>query len=306
MKARRLGVGVSFTLLAVVGSALRVVPALAQEPGDGPQPGQGPQGGPPPPGGPDGQGRPGGPGGPGGPGQGMRPGMNQAPMNAVHIPIAVLASELSLTSTQKDKIEQMQKQFMQQARPPQPPQDGQSGPPDQEAMRTRMDKIRALDQSTVRQIEGVLTPTQKQALPTLVKTLNGLRTARIPLEVVSDLHLTAEQKQQLSALTSLTNGQSQHQQQEGDQARRSGQFGATRSLGGSPGQTHEKAMALLTAEQRKVVTDYIQKHPRPQGGPGFGPPRGGQGGPGRPDMPPPGGPGGGDGQDGPPPPPPGE
>ena len=313
MKSRRMAGISGFALMTVLGGALRAAPAMAQEPQDGPPPGQGPQGGPPPGGGPGGGGfGPGGQGRPGGPGQGMRPGgMNQPPINVTHIPIDVLASELSLTATQKDKIALMQRQFMQQARPPQPPQDGQGGsPPDPEAMRARMDKIRALDQSTTRQIENLLTPAQKQGLPALVKTLEGLRSARIPLEVVGDLHLTADQKQQLSALAGRNDAQNPQRQQEGDQARRSGQFGATRNVGGPQGQLHEKAMALLTTEQRKTVTDFMQKHPRPQGGPGFGPPPGGpggQGGQGGPDMPPPpGGPGGEGGQGGPPPPPPGE
>ncbi len=303
MKSRRLQVWSGLALFTALGSAICALPAHAQGPEDGPPPGQGPQGGPPPPGGgPGGPGGNFGPGGPGGPG--MR-GMNRPPMTALHIPVAVLDAELKLTSAQKEKIAQAQKQFMQQARPTPPGQDGpQGGPPDPEAMRARMDKIRSLDQSMGKQIEATLTASQKQALPALYKTLDAMRAAQIPLEVYGDLHLTAEQKQQLAALNARPAQDNSSRQQAGDQARRSGQFGATSALGGQPNQQHEKAMALLTSDQRKVVEAFRQKQPRPQGGPGFGPPDG-QGGPGGPDMPPPppGGRGGDDGQGGPPPPP---
>jgi hypothetical protein len=64
-------------------------------------------------------------------------------------------------------------------------------------------------------------------------------------------------------------------------------------------QTHEKAMAALTAMQRSAIEKYIAAHPRPERGPGFGP-----GGPGGPAGPPPRGFGGPPPGDGPPPPPP--
>lgn len=162
------------------------------------------------------------------------------------------------------------------------PGGGQGGPPPQ--MRAAMEKMRTQEKQYNQQIEAVLTADQKQKLPSFLKEINGLQGAGVPADLYADLKLTGDQKTKIVAIA-------QKAQQEMETARQNGDFS-----GDGMRESHEKAMAVLTADQRKAVQKFQQDHPQrgPGGFGGAGGPGGGPGGPG--------GPGGGPG-DGPPPPP---
>ncbi len=229
-------------------------------------------------------------------------GMRQA--SAVQTPASALASGLQLTDTQKTQIQNIQDKLKQQrdALMPRPGQDGDQRP-DPETMRANFDKLRTAEQKANKDIEALLTATQKAALPALLKKLDGMRQVGIPLEVLGDLKLTAAQNTQLDAIAKKAADAmpkpGQGRPGDGDPGGPGGPGG-----GGDPGRGrpdrsameanrkkfHDQAMAVLTDSQKQIVQDYMEAHPRPEG---FGP-----GGPGRP-----GGPGG-FGGDGPPPPPP--
>jgi len=275
MKCRFSMAGISLTLMALFASAA-FSNANAQGPGDGPPGGGPPRGGP-------GQGRPGF-GGPGRPGFG-----GPRTISVVDVPVTLLASELKLSTAQTAKIAQIQKDARQQRRDSMPRFGGPgSDPANRPDPATMMAKMRSMDKATTSSIEAVLTAGQKKALPALIKQMDTMRKAGIPAEVYSDLKLTADQKQQMTAIAAAAPADQPGTGREGMR------------------QTREKLMAVLTSDQHATLDAYMKAHPRR----GFGGRRG-PGGPGGPDgFGRPGGSGGGrggpgdgpDGAGGPPPP----
>ena len=177
----------------------------------------------------------------GGMGRGMR---GPRPSTAANSPLTALAAGLKLTAAQQAKIAKIQAQFIQQRRDLLPPPDGP--PPDPRDVGAAMDNMHGLNRIADARIQAVLTPAQKSALPTLLKTLDDLRRVGISPATYSALKLTASQTSRITAL-----------------ARPYGGFGS----------------ALLTPAQRAIVDRYKAANPRPPfGGPGgFGPPHGGFG-----------------------------
>lgn len=264
--------------LALLAGAILGTSAFAQRPG-------------PPPGGPFGGpgrpfGGPGGPGGFGGPGRGMR---GPRPSSLANTPLAALSTGLKLTGAQKSKIGAIQAQYRAQrppmmpppGGPPPPPRPGMPGGPGRPGgpgMRGGMDGMRGLTQKADSQIKGVLTSSQKAALPGLIKTLDDLRFAGIPLETYGDLKLSAGQKAQIAGFVQA--GQ-QTMRKAFDQSRQSGDFGAIREAMRT-GRDHvqHQALSVLTAAQKATVSRYKAAHPQedrggfggPPPGRGFGPP----------------------------------
>jgi hypothetical protein len=295
--------------------------ALAQPPGGPPQGGG--------PGGPGGFGPPGGPGG--------RPGMFGQQMSVANVPVAALDAEFKLSDRQKQEIKQIQDTFHKEQRalmpgflggpnggrpggppnggPPNggPPNGGPPGggppngaPPNFEQMRANMEKMRTLDEKASKQIEALLTDSQKKMLPDALKELGDLGPTGIPLDILGDLKLTADQKTRIIAVSRKSQ---QDLRQKMDEARQSGDFQSIRDLLQTSRETTQKQiMAALSLDQRTMIENFIKEHPMrgpggfggpggfPGGPGGFGPPGGGPPPPGRGPRP-----GGGPG-DGPPPP----
>ena len=286
-------------ILPLFATMLCASTAWAQPPGGGP-------GGPPPGGGFGGPGF----GGPGGPPPGM--GMPRASMTA-DIPMPMLEAGLNLTADQKAQIAPIQRAFRSQRPggmggnggfppppgggnppPPGPPNGGppNGGPPDP-AMRGQLDAMRNAQQQASKQIEAILTPEQKQALPALLKELDALRGVGIPADLYGQLKLTSDQKTRIAGIAQKSQ---QKMRANMDTARQSGDFQTAQSQSQQiRRQAHDDALALLTPTQQQLV--QRQPRNRPPGGPNGGPPPGGpNGGPPPPnggDGPPP--PGGGDG-----------
>ena len=270
---------------------------LAQGPG-GPPPGGGGRGG---------QDRPGGPGMPppfGGPRQAA----------VVDVPLAMLETGLSLTADQKTKITAIQQQFQKQRQTMRPgpggpggqggpggpggpngpdggpggpgggqgpggPDGGPGGPGGQGGPGGgQMDKMRDLQQQTSKKIEALLTTSQKQMLPALLKECDALRATGIPAETYSDLKLTADQKTKIAAIAQKAQ---QTMRQNMEKARQGGgDFEAMReTMQQSRQQSQKEAMNALSTEQRQTVDKYVKAHPRPEGGPGMPPPPGDDQGP---------------------------
>ena len=244
----------SFFVLIVGATLLVVSNASAQFPGG--RPPHGGMGGPPP-----GWGHrpPGGPGGPGFPGPGFRPG--PPPASLATVPVAALANQLKLTASQRAKIAQYQKSFRQQRPPPRPGQMPFGG-----------DKMRRLNQQVSQKIEGTLTAAQKQSVPGLLHEMDALQSAGIPLEIYTDLKLTASQKKKLMALAP-PRGRMGGPPRDGMGGPPPGgpgdrpPFRPGMMQGGNP-----KAMTILTAGQKAMVEKYHREHPRMGPGGNFGPP----------------------------------
>jgi len=155
------------------------------------------------------------------------------------------------------------------------------------------------EQAAIKSIEAILTDTQKQALPTVLKQFSAFQPAGIPLEIADTVNLTSVQRLKIAALVEAARAADRKTM---DAARESGDFESVReAMQESRKAVHEAALEVLTDVQKKTIGDFVAKHPmRGPGGPGgpggqFGPPQGGPGGPG--------GPGGQQEGNGPPPPP---
>ncbi len=231
---------------------------------------------------------PGGP--PGGPGFGPPPGFGPGPgfggpdrMSIANVPVALLDTDLKLSAGQKTKIAHIQSQFQAQRRallPPPPEQGGE--PPDMDGMRANMDRMIGLSQQASRQILAVLTARQKKALPTVMQEVQTLRMAGIPPELAGELKLTVSQKKRIAAIQRSAQQEIRQKMEDGQQ---SGDFASVRdSIEQSHELAREKSLDVLTEAQRRKVEQYVQAHPEPMPGQGFGPPPGGEG-------PPPGEPG---------------
>jgi hypothetical protein len=183
----------------------------------------------------------------------------------------VLAKELKLTDEQKTAIAAAQMKYQTDLRATfQRPADGSQ--PDRQAMQA---KQRELSTQATKDIETVLKDDQKTDATALLKNLQALQTLRIPYQTYSDLKLTGEQRTKLTAMAAdatkdraAKRAELQAAQQAGDQAKVQE---IIQSMGGFGGPPDEKTMAVLTADQKDVVTKYIKDHPARGRRPGFGP-----------------------------------
>ena len=112
-------------------------------------------------------------------------------------------------------------------------------------------------------------PLDTAKFETLIADLKVLQGVNLPLEAVTELKLTAEQKKKLGERAKATQSKAREMQQAGD---REGAMALRSSVA-------ENVKTILTAEQNKVV----EKYPAPR----FGGGQGGGRGQGRPGGPPP-------------------
>ncbi len=183
-------------------------------------------------------------------GQGQR-GLGQATL--ARIPAAALEKPLSLTADQKTKIEAIQKKYAEDSRALAPQAGGQ---PDPAARQKRTE----LSAQATKDIEAVLKEDQKAKVPDLLKQLGGLSGAGIPLEVVGDLKLTADQTKKIEAVeTDSQKAMAELRQGAGAGGDRQAMAQKMREMRQA---SQQKVMDILTADQKAIVTKYQQEHPR--------------------------------------------
>jgi hypothetical protein len=130
-----------------------------------------------------------------------------------------------------------------------------------------------------------------------MKELGAFGPAGIPLDILSELKLSADQKSRIVAISEKAQ---QDMRAKMDEARQNGDFQSIFQIMQSNREAvHKQAMAVLNADQRALVEKFAKEHPmRGPGGPGgfpggpgggFGRPGGPGGFPGGPGGPPPGG-----------------
>lgn len=276
MRRNRIGAVLGSAVLATVLCA----GVLAQQPG---APG----------GGRGGQGRG---GGQGGFGQGRGFGRGGQP-TVVNVPVAALEKPLSLNADQVKKIGDIQTKHREGMRtmfprggpgggrrgggaPGQPGQPG-GAPPGQpgggaQDIQAMMAKMTAANDKAAKDIDAILTSSQKAKLPAVLKEMQAARGAQIPVEIVGDLKLTADQVKKLEAISA-----------ESQTKMREMFSGGARGAPGQPGQpgggdrqqmfqkfqemrqaTHQKTLGVLTPAQQAILKKYEDAHPRPQRGAG--------------------------------------
>jgi Spy/CpxP family protein refolding chaperone len=211
----------------------------------------------------------------GGPGFGFGGGQFGGGGSVSSAPIAALEVGLKLTAEQKTKIIDIQKQtttdrnkMMQELR--------NGGQPDQAAFQAFMQKMQTMNKEADKKITDLLTPEQKKLLPAVLKDIQTLSAVGIPAPTMGDLKLTDDQKKKIADIAAASQKTMQEKMQE---ARQSGDFQAIREIMmTNRKETHDKALAVLTEDQKKIVAKYEKEHPQQPGrgfGPGGGPPPGG-------------------------------
>jgi hypothetical protein len=185
---------------------------------------------------------------------------------------------LKLSDTQKSKIAEIQHNFHAQQRNlmPPPPEEG-AAPPDREAMRENMQKMRELGRKSTEEIMAVLSNEQKQALPPILKDVDALRIAGIPLEIFGDLKLSSAQIQKIIAIGNEFRSKMRPPREGGNDGpppppREGGNDGPPPPPRGRENGRREvvqKTNAVLTEAQRELIKKWVEEHPRPPfGGPG--------------------------------------
>ena len=190
-------------------------------------------------------------------GQG-RGGYGAAPTLA-NMPMPYLTTKLGLSDEQKTKIQAIQDKVrtdMQDLR--KPDENGQR--PDRATLQP---KITALNDQAKKDIEAVLTPEQLKKSADLVKTAGIYNAVGIPLGVVADLKLTADEDTKLAAIAAdATKADATMQKDmadaQGDQQKMQDLRTARQTARKA---TQDKAMAVLTDAQKTMLTQYQKDHP---------------------------------------------
>ena|SRR5687767_9505333 len=149
-----------------------------------------------------------------------------------NMPVQALDRLVTLTADQKTKITAIQDKFE---------ADAKALPKDPSSREKRRDLNRAATQ----QVMAVLTDAQKEKLRSAMKELGPIAGAGIPIPLLQDLKLTDEQKKKIADIVA--------------EARK----GAASGPGDRKAmreQVQTKIAAVLTAEQKAIVTKYMAEH----------------------------------------------
>jgi len=221
---------------------------------------------------------------------GMRmPGMRMMdrPLTLSGTPGPTLKAVLKLTDAQEKKVSAIQRKAGDDMRGVFPRMErGQR--PDQKAIEAVMPKVEARMKKADAEISAVLTPDQRKKAPGLLREMQALRGAALPMSLAGKLKLTPAQLTKLDAVSKARAAKQRKafdsMGQSGDPAMAMQQMGAIRD------NARKQALGALTGPQRAAVEKWEKEHPRNAFG-GFGGRMGGPGGPGG-RMGAPGGPGG--------------
>src|SRR5579871_1691641 len=196
-------------------------------------------------------------GGGGGGQRGQRGGFG-GPPSVTNLPVAYLAFALGLNDDQVTKIKAAQDKANTDRRALF--QDSAGGPPDQE-------KMKAINDQAKTDIEAVLTEPQKGKVEGAVKDAGIYRGVGLRLEVIPDLKLTSDEKTKLAELAEAAAKEMQPIMKDMAEARQAGDRDKSRELRqkmqDAQKATHEKALAMLTDEQKATIDKYDKDHPLP-------------------------------------------
>lgn len=204
----------------------------------------------------------------GGFGQGRGGGFGGTP-SLSNLPVPFIAWALTLTDDQKTKIEAIQMKLQTDSRAARQP-DASGQRPDRTAMQAKMTE---LNDGAKKDIEAVLTPAQQKKEASVIQAAEIYNNVRFPLPVVPDLKLTADENAKIAPIA----GDAKKARDTAMKA-----FQDAQAAGNQPDPTtfqtmqtamttaHDKAVAVLTDDQKKTLTDYEKAHPQRGFGPGGG------------------------------------
>lgn len=177
---------------------------------------------------------------------GARQGRGQARGRAVSLatlPANDLAPLLKLTDDQKSKVAAIQEKLATDSRPLRA-QRGQPANPE------NREKLAALNKQATTDIEAVLTQEQKDRFKALALEIRMYRAAGLPVALIPELKLTAEQKTKIADIEKAAAPQPGAQPADRRAARQ---------------KEREDILAVLTPEQKAALDKYEQAHPRARG-----------------------------------------
>lgn len=195
-------------------------------------------------------------------------GMMNQPLTLVTVPADVLGKELQLTPEIQKKVAGLQQGVQDKMRAAmQELRDGGGFSPEafQELQKKNQDNSKKAETD----ILALLNDDQKKAVPDTIKALQMLRTLGLPIALRSELKLTEEQKKSLGELAATVQKERDARTKEIQEAMRNQDMERVRELAQGMrgnGEPSAKALALLTDEQKALVTKYLKDNPQPQGG----------------------------------------
>lgn len=178
-------------------------------------------------------------------GQGNRAG---AGVQVASIPADILATELKLNADQKTKIKAVQDKFAEETKAMRPAPGTQ---PDPESLRANFQKLRELSQQANKDIDAVLTEDQRKAVRPLVREISAMQQVGIPVGVMGDLKLTADQKTKIKGVVEEYEAARQAIPQEERRAK------AQELRQAATG----KVAAVLTDEQKAAIEKWRKENP---------------------------------------------
>ncbi len=202
-------------------------------------------------------------GAPGGGRQGGGQRGQRGGMTLATIPISVLDTYLKLTADQKTKIGAIQTQYKADVKALMPAPADAGAAPDPQARRDMMMKQREVSTKADTDIKAVLTDDQTKMVPDMTKELTAFRGAGIPVEVMGDMKITADQK---TKITTISTDSQKDMQAKFQEAQANGGQVDQQAMQDLRKATHEKIMAVLTPSQKTMLETYLKDHPQPQGG----------------------------------------
>ena len=211
---------------------------------------------------------------PGGAGQGRGQGRGGfgAPPSLSNLPVSYLTWALTLTDDQKTKIQAIQDKVRTDTQDLRKP-DASGQRPDRATLQP---KVQALNDQAKKDIEAVLTPAQVKKSEGALKSAGNYNAVGIPLGVVADLKLTSEEETKLADIAAAATKEQEANQKAIADARTAGDQQKLTDLNQARQTartaTQEKALAVLTDEQKAAVAQYQKDHPRGNRGGGTPPP----------------------------------
>lgn len=159
------------------------------------------------------------------------------------VPVALLDAICKLEPAQKEKITALQTKLIEDLKALRP---AKGTEPDSQAVQKRRD----LTQAAITELNGILTPEQREALRKAMPLLTSLRSANVPLEVVAELKLTEDQKKQIADIIASERANLRGVPAQERKAKMREMMAQVRS----------KIEALLTDEQKDIIKKFREKN----------------------------------------------
>lgn len=188
------------------------------------------------------------------------PGVGITRLSLATTPCVRLAAELHLSDKQKQAIAEIQEKYLgdRYALKHYFPRDLTGGPKSFAQMRVQLEKERSLEEDASKQIDAWLTDDQRKAAPEVLKVLEMLATAGIPINLPIDLKLSSDQKSSLFATVAKSRQELNAMQEE---ARQKNDYNKIHFIFLSSQESlHRQVMAMLSETQKTAIDQAVKEY----------------------------------------------